>query len=126
MEFFQSLVCFLVPGLLLGFGLAVLPRRELLCRGRSPRRRWLLRVLPERALAVGWLLTAGTMLLCWGGAGTPGELLVGRCLLLDMMSLAGMVVWTARVPRVWVKGPACKVLPLPVMEFGKIHKNSYF
>lgn len=95
MEFFRSLICYLVPGMLLGFGLAVLPRRELLGRVLPPNRRWLLLVLPEKALAAGWLLTAGTLLLCWGGTGTPGELLMGRCILLDVMALGGMGLWTA-------------------------------
>lgn len=38
MEIFRSLVCYLVPGMLLGFGLAVLPRRELMGRSVSPQR----------------------------------------------------------------------------------------
>lgn len=93
MEFFQTLGCFVVPGMLLGFGFAVLPRRELLGRGLSPRQRWLLWSLPERALTIGWLLLAGTFLLRWGGTGTPGDLLAGRCILLDVMVLGGMGAW---------------------------------
>lgn len=96
MEFLRSLACYLVPGMLLGFGLAVLPRRELLGRGLPPHQRWLFQVLPERALAVGWLLTAGTLLLRWGGKGLPGELLAGRCILLDVMALAGMGAWAVK------------------------------
>lgn len=99
MGFFQTLVCYLIPGMLLGFGLAVFPRRELLGRGLPPHRRWLLRTLPEYSLTVGWLLTAGTLLLRWGGTGTPGELLVGRCILLDLLALVGMGVWVAEEPR---------------------------
>ena len=54
-------VYYLIPGLLLGFGLAVLPHREQLGRELPPARRWLLRSLPERALATGWLLMAATL-----------------------------------------------------------------
>lgn len=93
MEFFRTLVCFLMPGMLLGFGLAVFPRRELLGRGLPPQQRWLLQALPERALTAGWLLLAGTLLLRWGGTGTPEALLMGRCILLDIMALGGMGAW---------------------------------
>lgn len=121
--FFRTLVCYLVPGLLLGFGLAVFPRRELLGRRLPPHRRWLLQVLPERALTVGWLLLAGTLLLRWGGTGTTWELLVGRCILLDAMTLGGMGVWTARDLRTLTKNPPCKVQSLSEIRFGKIYKN---
>lgn len=104
MEIFRSLVCYLVPGMLLGFGLAVLPRRELMGRRVSPQRRRLLWVLPEQALAVGWLLTAGTLLLRWGGKGLPGELLMGRCFLLDAMALGGIGIWSVRGLRSKQKG----------------------
>lgn len=100
MEMIRTLVCYLIPGMLLGFGLAVFPRRELLKRSVPPRRRWLLRTLPERSLTVGWLLTAGTLLLRWGGTGAAAELVVGRCILLDLMALGGMGVWTAGEPRI--------------------------
>lgn len=98
MEFFRTLTCYLVPGMLLGFGLAVMPQRELLGRSIFSRRRRLLWVLPERALTVGWLLMAGTLLLRWGGSGLPGGLLTGRCILLDMMALGGMGAWAVREP----------------------------
>lgn len=100
MSFFQSLVCWLIPGMLLGFGLAVFPRRELLKRSVPPRRRRLLQMLSERSLTVGWLLTAGTLLLRWGGTGTAAELVVGRCILLDIMALGGMGIWAAGEPRI--------------------------
>lgn len=96
-RYFWALVCYLAPGMLLGFGLAVLPRRELLGRGLSPDRRWLLWALPEGALSVGWLLMAATMLVRWAGQGLPGSLLVGCCLALDAAALGGMAVWALRV-----------------------------
>lgn len=92
-------VYYLFPGLLLGFGLAVLPHREQLGRGLPPARRWLLRSLPERALATGWLLMAAT-LLAHNLLEEPG-LVLGACLVLDAVSMAGLalVVWRgAMVP----------------------------
>ena len=65
MKFFLTLACFLVPGLLLGFGLAVFPRRELL---------------------------------------------VGRCILLDMMALWGMGAWVARELRAGQNKPPVKLI----------------
>ena len=92
-------VYYLIPGLLLGFGLAVLPHREQLGRELPPARRWLLRSLRERALATGWLLMAAT-LLAHNLLEEPG-LVLGACLALDAVSMAGLalVVWRgAMVP----------------------------
>lgn len=92
-------VYYLIPGLLLGFGLAVLPHREQLGRELPPARRWLLRSLPERALATGWLLMAAT-LLAHNLLEEP-RLILGACLVLDAVSMAGLalVVWRgAMVP----------------------------
>lgn len=122
MVFFQSLVCWLIPGMLLGFGLAVLPRRELLGRSVSPRRRRLLKTLPERSLTAGWLLAAGTLLLRWGGTGTAAELVAGRCVLLDLMALGGLGAWTVLEPRTRQKNSVCGPHTLANRKFGKIYK----
>lgn len=91
-----ELGCYLVPGALLGFGLAVLPRRELLGRRKDPARQWLLRAAPEGALTAGWLLLAATLLVRWAGQGLPEPLLLAFCLALDAAALGGVAVWLLR------------------------------
>jgi len=84
---------YLVPGMLLGFGLAVYPHREALCRGTGLPRRWrgAVRVLPEAAMKAGWLLMAATLLLCQAGGQLPAQVLAGCCFLLDMAAVGAVV-----------------------------------
>lgn len=92
-------VCYLVPGALLGFGFAVLPYREVLGKELSPCRRWLLRALPEAALSTGWLLMAATLLVRWGCQELPGLFPLACCLALDFTALGGLTAWALRERR---------------------------
>lgn len=86
-------VCYLVPGALLGFGFAVLPHREALARERSSLRR-VVQAAPWAALRVGWALLGGTLMahhLLW-----EPSLVLGVCLLMDLAALGGLVLLVRR------------------------------
>lgn len=99
MSLLAELFCFLTPGALLGFGFAVFPQREILGKELPPRRRWLLRALPEAALSTGWLLMAATLLVRWGCQGLPGLFPLACCLALDLTALGGLTAWVLRERR---------------------------
>jgi len=87
-----SVTYYLVPGMLLGFGLAVYPHRDVLCRGAGLPRRWrgAIRALPEAAMKAGWLLMAATLLLCQAGGQLPAQVLAACCFLLDMAAVGAV------------------------------------
>ena len=86
-------VCYLVPGALLGFGFAVLPHPEALARELPPVRR-VVQAAPWAALRVGWALLGGTLMahhLLW-----EPSLVLGVCLLMDLAALCGLVLLVRR------------------------------
>lgn len=87
----------LFPGMLLGFGFAVYPRREALGRRFSPGGRRLWMALPGAALQVGWLLMGATLLTQRLGEffGAAGWRVLTWCLTLDAMAVGAVLLLVA-------------------------------